>query len=164
MNPEILNKFPAQSYEQAEQLGKELASGGAATVRQLVEMVGDEFGDPEGVKPKYALHGLAIYAGRPGAEEERKMVAETLAKEIEGEHSDELKALICRQLQLCGRDEETSALAKLLSSDRLCEPATQALVAIGGEGAVAALRAALPGAKGERRATIRQAVDILTSE
>jgi hypothetical protein len=164
VNPEILNRFPAQSYEEAEQLGKELVSGGPSTVRQLVEMVGDEFGDPEGVKPKYALHGLAIYAARPGAEEERKTVAGTLAEELNGERSDELKAFLCRQLQLCGRGEEIPALAKLLSSDRLCEPAAQALVAIRGDGALAALQAALPGAKGKRRATIRQAVDILTSE
>jgi hypothetical protein len=164
VNPEILNRLPAQSYEQAEQLGRGLVSGGPATVRQLVEAVGDEFGDPEGVKPKYALHGLAVYAARPGAEGERKMVAQTLAKELDGKHSDELKAFICRQLQLCGRVEEVPALAKLLSSDRLCEPASQALVAIRGEGALAALQAALPGAKGKRRATIRQAVDVLTRE
>jgi hypothetical protein len=164
VNPEILDRFPAQSYEQAEELGRELVSGGPATVRKLVEMVGDEFGAPQGVKPKYGLHGLAIYAARPGAEEERKMVAETLANELGGEHSDELKAFICRQLQLCGRSEETAALAKLLSSDRLCEPAAQALVAIRGERALAALQAALPGATGKRQATIRQAVDVLTSQ
>jgi hypothetical protein len=163
VNAEILGRFPAQSYEEAEQLGKELVSGGPATVRELVEMVGDEFGAPDGVQPKYALHGLAVYAARPGADDERKMVAETLARELEGEHSDELKAFLCRQLQLCGRTQEIPALARLLSSDRLCEPATQALLAIRGEAALAALRDALPGARGKRQATIRQAVDILTS-
>jgi len=162
MNPEILEKLPAQSYEEAERIGKELASGGAATVKELVEMVGDVFGDPKGVKPKYALHGLAVYAARPGADGDRKTVAETLAKELDGRHSDELKAFICRQLQLCGRKEEIPALAKLLASDRLCEPATQALLTIRGADALKALKTALPGAKGKRQATLQQAVDILS--
>jgi len=164
VNSEIFNRIPAQSYEEAEALGRALVSGGPATVGELVEMVGDEFGDPKGVKPKYALHAVAIYAARPGADGERKMVAETLAKELEGKHSDELKAFVCRQLQLCGRKEEVPVLAKLLGSDRLCEPATQALLAISGQPALAAVRAALPGATGRRQATIRQAVDILTSK
>ena len=91
----------------------------------------DEFGDPKGVKPKYALHGLVMYAARPGAEKQRKIVAETLAAELEGKHSKELKAFLCRQLQLCGRREEAPALEKLLEDDRLGEPARQALEAIG---------------------------------
>ncbi|NQT41652.1 MAG: hypothetical protein HQ581_29455 [Planctomycetes bacterium] len=162
MNPELLDKIPAQSYEEAERLGQALVAGGAATVRELVAMVGDEFGDPDGAKPKYALHGLVMFAARPGADGPRKMVAETLAGELDGKHADELKAFICRQLQLCGRSQEIPALAKLLAGDRLCEPATQAILAIGGKTALVALGVALPGAQGKRRATIRQAMAILT--
>jgi len=164
VNPETLKKFPAQSYEEAEQICSELVSGGPATVKQLVEMVGDEFGDPKGVKPKYAMHGLVIYAARPGADDERKMVAATLAKELDGDHSDGLKAFICRQLQFCARGDEIKPLVKLLANDRLCEPATQALLAIGCEGSLAALKGALPDAEGKRQVTIRQAVDILSGK
>jgi hypothetical protein len=164
MISEILDKFPAQSYEQAGQLGDQLVAGGPATVKQLVEMVGDQFGDPDGVKAKYALHGLVIHAARPGADEERKMVARTLAGELKAGHSDELKAFICRQLELCGAGDEIETLAGLLGSDRLCDPAAQALTSIGCEGSLAALNAALPKAKGKRQATIRQAVDVLTGK
>ena len=155
---EILEQLPTDDDALASRVLEELLEGGPATVAQLVEMVGDEFGDPQGVQPKFALHGLAIYAGRPGANAARKMVAETLAEQLAAEHSDELKAFVCRQLQLCGRPEEVSALARLLDSDRLCEPATQALLAIGGEGASAALRNALPGAQGKRVPTIVKAL------
>ena len=161
---EILENLPAQSYEEAARIGGKLISGGPDTVRQLVEMVGDEFGDPDGAKPKAALHGLVIYASRPGADEERKVVARTLAAELDAEHSDELKAFICRQLQLCAGGDEISALARQLSSDRLCEPAAQALQAIGCQGSLAALERALPKARGMRQTTIRQAVDILTGK
>ena len=164
MIAEILDKLPAQSYEEASQIGEKLISGGPDSVKRLVDMVGDEFGVPDGAKPKYALHGLVIYASRPGADRERKMVAKALAAELDAEHSDELKAFICRQLQLCAGGDEISALAHQLSSDRLCDPATQALQAIGCQGSLAALEKALSKAPGDRKATIRQAVDILTGK
>jgi len=155
---DILDKLPSDNDAETSQMCERLLAGGPATIAQLIDMVGDEFGDPAGVKPKYALHGLAIYAARPGADTQRKMVAETLAGELEGSHSDELKAFLCRQLQLCGRPEEIPALARLLGSDRLCEPATQALLAIGDPRAIVALRVALPGAGEKRLPTVIKAL------
>jgi len=159
---EILERLPADDYETAGRLCERLLAGGPAVIERLVEMVGDEFGDPNGVKPKYALHGLASYASRPGADGQRKLLAETLAEQLAVDHSDELKAFLVRQLQLCGRPEEVPALAKLLASDRLCNPATQAMLAIGGREALTALRDALPTAGGSREVAIRQAVEILS--
>jgi len=155
---EILDKLPSDNDAETSRMCEKLLSGGPAAITQLIDMVGDEFGDPAGVKPKYAVHGLAIYAARPGADAQRKLVAETLAKELSGSHSDELKAFLCRQLQLCGRPEEIPALAKLLGSDRLCEPATQALLAIGDPRAILALRLALPNANEKRLPTVIKAL------
>ena len=159
---EILEELPTDDYQTAGRLCERLLAGGPAVIKQLVGMVGDQFGDPKGMKPKYALHGLAGYASRPGADGQRKLLAETLARELSADHSDELKAFVVRQLQLCGRPEEVPALAKLLASDRLCNPATQALLAIGGRQALKALRDALPTAGGSREVAIRQAVEILS--
>lgn len=157
---ELLDQVPAGDAQLVQRLYDPLlADNGAAVVEELVELVGDEFGDSAGVQPKYALHGLVLYAARPGADGDRKTVAETLAKLLDKDDSDERKAFLCRQLQLCGRTEEVPALAKLLSSDRLCEPATQALLAIGDDQSQKALRAALPKATGSREATINQAVE-----
>ncbi len=141
---EIIGGFPAEDHETAGQLCRKLLDGGAAAIERLVVMVGQEFGDPNGVQPKYALHGLAHYASRPNADEDRKLLAETLAGQLTAGHSDELTAFVIRQLQLCGRAEEVPALAGLLSNDRLQGPATQALEAIGGPEA----REALGGAAG----------------
>jgi len=159
---DVLENLPADDYQTAGRLCTALLDGGPAVIKELVILVGDEFGNPNGVKPKYALHGLAHYASRPGAERSRAMLAETLAAELAAEHSDELKAFIVRQLQLCGRTQEIAALAKLLVSDRLCNPATQALVAIGGPAALKALRDALPKAEGPRQVAISQAVELLS--
>jgi len=155
---EILDKLPSDNDAETSQMCEKLLAGGPATIAQLIDMVGDEFGDPAGVKPKYAVHALAIYAARPGADAQRKLVAETLAEGLDGTHSDELKAFLCRQLQLCGRPEEIPALARLLESDRLCEPATQALLAIGDPRAIVALRVALPEAGEKRLPTVIKAL------
>ncbi len=164
MIAQILEKLPAQRYDEGGRLAAELIAGGPATLRELIGMVGDEFGDPAGTKPKMALHGVVLHATRPGADGERKMVAATLAAELEGEHSDELKAFLCRQLQFCAHCDEVPALARLLESDRLCEPATQVLLAIQSEAALNALQKALPGSEGKRHVTLSQAVDILSGK
>ncbi len=167
MKPEEITKLieplPADDYDSAQKTCRQLLGGGAATLSQLVRMVGDDFGDPKGVKPKYALHGLAHYASRPGNDGDRKLLAETLAREVEGEHADELKAFVVRQLQLCGRADDVPALAKLPASDRLCDPAAQALAAIGGNEALKALKESLKSAQGERKTAISQAIETIES-
>jgi len=159
---EVLEKLPADDYQTAQGLCEKLLLGGSDTIEQLVEMVGDRFGVSEGVKAKYALHGLVHHACRPGNDGGRKLLVETLAGQLSADHSDELKAFVIRQLQLCGRPDEVPALAKLLDNDRLCKPATQALVAIGGDAALRALRDAQPEAEDSRKVAVDQAVEILS--
>ena len=159
----LFKQLPTQSYEQAEEIGKTLVEGGARNVLELVSMIRNKIGVAEGAKPKEALHALVIYASRPGADDERRVVAEALAAELSAEHSDELKALIARQLQLCGRADDVPAIAKLLISDRLCEPATQALLAIGGKEAQQAIRSALSQASDHRWTTLSQAAGLLSA-
>ncbi len=168
MNPsqkvaDLLDQVPADDAPSVQRLYDTLlADDGASAVDELVELVGDEFGDPDGAKPKYALHGLVMYAARPGADRDRQTVAAALAKALDKDYSDERKAFLCRQLQLCGRTEEIPALAKLLPSERLCEPATQALLAIGADQSLQALRDALPQADGGREVTIKQAIEMMS--
>ena len=162
MNAKFLARIPAQDSEGARQLGEDLTAGGPDLVRQLIELVGDQFGDPQGAKPKYALHGLIHYVSRPGADDQRKMVAQTLAGALADDHSDDLKAFIIRQLQFCGQSEEVPSIAKLLSNDRLYNPAVQALAAIGGPSALRFLRDALQQADASRRVAFTQAIDFIS--
>jgi HEAT repeat protein len=154
----LVDKLPAQDPAGAEPIIKALIQGGPAVIAQLIGQVGEQFGDPAGVKATYALHGITHYASRAGAEAERKMVAEALARALEAKHSVDLKSFLCQQLQWCGGAEQVPALAKLLTDEALCEPATQALAAIGGADAVVALRAALPKVQGPPRVTIINAL------
>ncbi len=89
----IYKSIPAGDNEAAEQIGKQLVAGGPATVEQLVSSLGEKFGDTKGVMPTYALHALVVYAGRPGADTERQMVAETLAKQLDAKHSSDVQVV-----------------------------------------------------------------------
>ncbi|MDP6634889.1 MAG: HEAT repeat domain-containing protein [Phycisphaerae bacterium] len=153
----ILEDIPAVDSGAAGRVGKKLISGGPVMIEEIIGLIGQKFGDPAGAMPKYAMHGAALCAGRQGAKE-RKMVAEALSRELAKDHSPELKAFIIRQLQFCGRSEEAPVLAKFLGDQRLCEPATQALLAIGGGAVAAVLRGALSDAKGKHRVTLLNAV------
>ena len=159
---QLIEKLPADSYESGQAICEQLLSGGKETVVRLVEIVGDQFGDSDGIQPKYALHGAVHHASRPGAETQRKLVAETLIGQLDADHSDELKAFIVRQLQLCGRAQEISKLAALLDDERLCDPAVQAITAIGGNEAIKALRTALPKSDGRCKLAIEQAIKALS--
>lgn len=159
-----LEKIPAPTPQAAEPICKDLLGGGAKVIDELMALVGEKFGDAGGVKAKYMLHALAIYSARPGAAADRKMVAEALVAHFAGNHSEDLKAFIVRQLQWCGRAEEVPALARLLSHEVLCEPAAQALAAIGGDKAAAALGDALGDAKGKRRVTLITALGSLADD
>jgi len=154
----LIDPLPSDDHQKVEQILEEILKAGSDTIATLIVMTGQEFGVADGVKPKYAVHGLVHHVCRPGDDGRRKVVAQTLAKQFDYDHSDELKAFVCRQLQFCGREEEIMALARLLPSERLCEPATQAIGAIGGDKAAAALRGALPEATGGRRLTLVNAL------
>ncbi|MBL7220685.1 MAG: HEAT repeat domain-containing protein [Phycisphaerae bacterium] len=154
----ILEDIPAMDIDTAAKVGQKLIAGGEAMIAELVALAGQEFGDPAGAMPKYAMHGAALHAGRPGAEGDRKMVAEAMSGQLAKKHSADLKAFIIRQLQFCGRTDEVPVLAKFLGNKQLCEPAVQAMLAIGGDSAAAALRGALVEAGGKHRVTILNAV------
>jgi hypothetical protein len=159
----LLARIPCDDAPSAEQLGRDLAAGGSALVDQLAEHVGEP-GDPAGVKPRCALHALAVYAARPGADAEHTAFAKALAAQLEEKSSKEVKAFFLEQLRLCGGPEQVPAIARCLQDERLCEPAAQALLSIRGQEALKALRDALPKAEKKRQATIRQAVSILSGK
>ncbi|MDP6523421.1 MAG: hypothetical protein QGH15_04285 [Kiritimatiellia bacterium] len=155
---ELVDKLPAGDYATAVAVLEGILKTGKPGIRRLIAASGQNFGDLAGVQPKYAVHGLVHHASRPEADKERKLVAQALAEELAGQHSDALKAFICRQLQFCGGDPEVPALAALLKSNTLCGPATQALSATGSAVAVGEMKKALPAAKGEARVALTKAL------
>jgi len=115
-------------------------------------------GKGDDAKARFALNGLAHYVSRPGAEAERKMVSGALLEALRAAPDAEVKAFLLSMLQRAGKDEAVPALAGLLGDAALCEPATQALLAIRTPAAADAIAKALPAAKGPAVATLLKAV------
>ncbi|HEY7311613.1 MAG TPA: HEAT repeat domain-containing protein [Gemmataceae bacterium] len=127
----------------------------------VVELVGMliESGKGDDLKPRYALHVLAVRAGGQG-EERRRAFAEALASTLGGDRPKELQAFVVRQLQVAGGKEVAAKLGALLPDADLSEYAAQALLAIRA-GAVEQFRAALPRVAGKQRVTVVQALGVL---
>ncbi len=112
---------------------------------------------------RFALSALSRYVGRPGAESERSMFATALLQALEERSDPDVKAFLMSQLQLAGGDESVGALGTYLDDDRLCEPATRALISIGTPAAEAALIDALPRTDGGNTVTLVRALGELRS-
>ncbi|HOZ47837.1 MAG TPA: DUF1080 domain-containing protein [Candidatus Hydrogenedentes bacterium] len=153
---EFLARMPAQSVADGEMVNAELVAMGPDAVKQLCAMLVPPGGDD--VNVRYALSGLAKYVSLGSRGDARTMVEGAFLAGLDAAQDAEVKAFLMRQLGLAGTAASVAPLAAYLGDDRLCEPATQALTAIGGPEATAALLGALDGATGARRATIIKAL------
>jgi HEAT repeat protein len=153
----LLQRLPAGDRTSAEAVSKELVKGGRPVVDKLIGLLGGK-GD---AKARVALHGLALYTSRPGAEAERKAYSEALAAHLAGRAAAPVKVFLLQQLQFAGGPEVVAPAGKLLTDEELGEPAARALVAVGGDKAAEALREALPRVKGRTKLAVVQGLGVL---
>ncbi len=150
-----LSKLQAQSEPEFIDIMKALATPEMiAKLVQQYEMGGDL------TNVAYALHGLAVYASRPGGEADRRMFSAALVAELP-KVKPATRGFLIRQLQAAGAVEAASAIGAYLLEPENSEYAAQALVALGGDTAAEAVRAALPKAEGKMRATLAEAAGSL---
>ncbi|MCK5802561.1 MAG: discoidin domain-containing protein, partial [Lentisphaeria bacterium] len=138
----------------------EILKGGAPAVGELCALIKAP-GKGDNAPAQFALQGLIMMVMRGGDEAHRAMVSGQLLKTLSATKENEIRAFLIRQLQLVAKDEAVATLTPLLSSDRLSDPAAQALVAIGSKKAAAALRGALSMAKPTLRVTLIRALGAL---
>jgi hypothetical protein len=136
-----------------------LHKGGRPTLVGLIDML-VEPGKGDDVKPRYAIHCLALHVCKLKNEEARRAFAGTLASQLGGNRPKAVQGYLVRELQVAGGTEVAAVLGRLLTDEELCEYAAQALVAIG-DGAAEQLRNALPLARGKCRLTIVQNLGIV---
>jgi len=137
----------------------EIHEGGRKNVIGLIDMLVPP-GEGNDVKPHYALHCLAVYVCKLNDERQQRRFAETLASQLGGDRPKAVQRYLVRQLQVAGGKEVVETLGKLLTDEELCEPAAQALAAIG-DGATEQLRNALPEVRGRYRLTIVQNLGVV---
>lgn len=159
---ELLDKVPAQDAASRQELCEGLVGLGDAGIRQIVGMLVEpgsgEPGTGGDTRPRMALHALAIYVSRPGAETERRMYTTALLAALGSEAASSVKAFLIRQLRLAGGEEVIAPLGELLLNEDLCEPAAQTLLSVPADGVAAVFRQALPESEGKPRVAIIKAL------
>jgi HEAT repeat protein len=114
---------------------------GAPAVRPLASVMVDS--DMEVARAaKRGLWKIVRYAGRPGADSERKAVVKELAPLLQGQPAVVRREVVWMLSEIAGKDD-VPAIAALLSDSEVREDARAALIRIPGDQAVAALKSAL---------------------
>ena len=165
---EIINRLPDPDErgllsnidkETVDSVVSQIYEGGQKSLLALIGML-VEPGRGDDVKPRYALHCLAVHMCKPEEEKARQAFAETLASQLGGNRPKSVQKYLIQQLQVAGGKEIVPALGKMLEDEELYESAAQALVAIG-DGAAGQLRNALPKVDGKMKLTIIQNLGVV---
>jgi hypothetical protein len=156
------SKFTGPDPGDAEKIFDEILEGGRDSLLELLELVREPSdADYKNYKPVYVLHGLVIQTGRAGQQNQRRLLARTLASQLDsGKHSKAVKAVFIRELRVLGGKESVDALGQQLLDEELCADAAQALLTIH-DGVAPRFRTALEMAKGRNHVTLIQALGIL---
>ena len=104
----ILSSIDKEACEKA--VGQILA-GGEETVHELVDLI-LEPGKGQDVQARHAVHATAIRVGGPDKTKHRKAFAQALADTLSKKRPKAVKGFVLRQLQVCGGQEQGSAIAK----------------------------------------------------
>ncbi len=154
---QLVEQFPAEDTAARDNLSVELLQLGKEGILEACGMLlPPEKGDD--AKARFAVSAVANYVMQEGLERERKMFAKALIEALEKRSEKEVQAFLLSQLQQTGKNESVKALRKYLHDRRLCDPATQALLAIGTPDAERALLKALKSAPDENRIALIKAL------
>jgi hypothetical protein len=149
---------PPQDAQPAREALQQLWSQCPAAVPELVALLQPAATGGD-ARVRLAVHNLATLASA-AQDQERAAFCKALAATLQADHPADVKVFVIQQLQLCGGEEVSPALAALLADANLGEAAAQALLAIEA-GAAAAYRQALPSANARMQLVLVQNLGML---
>jgi hypothetical protein len=152
-------KLTGPPWREAEKIYDAILAGGKDAVTIVIDQITANDIGPA-YKPRYVLHGLAVYACRPGKEKERAAIVEAILPKLTSNKSKTTRGFLIRTLQVCADQSVVSSLSPLLADEDLADPAAQAMVTLRGD-APELLRAALQEATGRPKLAIIQALGAL---
>lgn len=160
---ELVDSFPAQNTDARQNLASRLMGMGSEGILEVCRLLVPP-GTGDDTNARYALSALATYVSQEGGEKARELYAKALIKALDRQTNKEVQAFLIRQLQRTGKKESIKPLRGYLDDKRLCEPATQALLAIRTPEAEKVLLKALEKAAGANRITLIKALGELRSK
>ncbi len=158
----LVDRFPAQNTEARQALASQLMGMGSEGILLVCRLLVPP-GTGDDTNARYALSALATNVSQEGGEKARELYAKALIKALDKQTNKEVQAFLIRQLQRTGKKESIKPLKRYLDNKRLCEPATQALLAIGTPDAEKVLLKALR-ATGANRVTLIKALGELQNK
>lgn len=158
--PDLLAKLPAQTTQEGDQIFGDLIKLGPAAIAEICSQLVPQ-GTGDDLKQRFAITGIADRVTRGGPNADREMFSKALLGALGKATDNEVRTFLMGQIQLVGGNETIASLSASLADAAMCEPATQALTAIGTPEAVAALAKALPSAQGANRLTLVNAIGAL---
>jgi len=144
---DILAQFPTKDLEHSDRLMQELVGLQAEGINKLCDRIVPS-GTGDDTQARYAVHSLAVYAGkhRVGTVEKALLNALGEAK------NKEIKTFFIDRLAFCGTDTSIASLGKYLLDGELYTPALATLTAIGTPGAGAIIHATTKSVDGLQKA------------
>lgn len=157
---DTIKKLPAQDHAARDAANELLFKDTPGNVAALAKLLGEPGKGDE--KARFALHGMAVHASRPGGDADRKAFAQAAANAVaDGGISSGGKIFLLTQMRLTAGDDQVPQVAKALGEKELSEHATQTLMTIGSTAAKAALRGALANLKDTARVNVITALGAL---
>jgi len=163
---ELLERVPAADAEAGTTWARQLVAVGPEALGALGDMLVAP-GTGDDTKARMALHGVAFYVGAPGRDAERTLFVTALLSKLQSATVPQVREFLLEQLHLAVGADAVGALGGYLTNPELCEPATQALLAVvGGQPQIRSdvlrtFRAALPAARGAQRVTVIRGLGVL---
>ncbi len=155
--PALLEKLPAQDGTEAELIFSALLNTGNSGIEQICR----QLNAPQSEKvtqAKFALNGLAKFVSRGDREAGRIRFVQAVLAALQQNSNTGTQSFLIRQVQIAGKDEAVVPLSRYLNDEKLCEPATQALLAIATGAAKEVLLAALEQVNQANQITIAKAL------
>ena len=139
---DLLARLPAKDLQLTDKLMEDMISLGEEGIQKICDQVipagsGDDTG------ARMSIESLSRYLSQKGKEDDRSMWEKICIRNVTDKKDNEVKDFFMKQLQIIGSDLSVAALKPYLSGTELCEPATTAIAAIGGQTAETTLAEAL---------------------
>lgn len=144
---DILAQFPTKDLEHSDKLMQEILELGTEGIQKFHERI-VPLGTGDDTQARYAVHSLAVYAGKHRA----AVVEKTLLSALEKAQHKEVKTFFIDRLAFCGTDASVETLGKYLTDKELYEPALATLTFIGTQRSAEAIHSATKSAEGIRKA------------
>ncbi|MCL3779520.1 DUF1080 domain-containing protein [Prolixibacteraceae bacterium JC049] len=147
---DILAQMPTNDLKHRDRVMQEMIDLGDAGFAEFMKLVKAP-GNGNDAAVRVAMNSAARYASKFGKEECRAFMEKSFLDALSRANNKEVKAFYIHQLKLVATNASVGALKSYLSDERLCDPATQTLLAIKSADAITALDNALTSSTGKQQ-------------